>query len=210
MQLEQHFFEGVNNKTHRNSSPVYLQLGGSASPSTVGGPSKPRLLMASQLMWTLTARTTPLSGQMMRAAASKSKHLRDLLPATTSARSASTASDVDSIPTEKRVVIIGGGVIGCSVAYNLGKLGWGKDTLLLEQNKLTSGTTWHAAGLIGTARATEAETSLSVAGLHTVKSIHEETGQSTGYKQCGYGVGRIVAASRLSDLNFCVFAVAAP
>jgi glycine/D-amino acid oxidase-like deaminating enzyme len=45
-------------------------------------------------------------------------------------------------------VIIGGGIIGNSIAYHLGKLGWGKDTVLLEQNQITSGTTWHAAGLM--------------------------------------------------------------
>ncbi|MBW2231909.1 MAG: FAD-dependent oxidoreductase, partial [Deltaproteobacteria bacterium] len=52
-----------------------------------------------------------------------------------------------SLPTHARVVIIGGGVIGCSVAYHLTKLGW-RDVVLLERSKLTSGTTWHAAGLV--------------------------------------------------------------
>ncbi|HAR51254.1 MAG TPA: hypothetical protein DCS45_05160, partial [Roseovarius nubinhibens] len=51
-----------------------------------------------------------------------------------------------SLPTQARVVIIGGGVVGCSVAYHLAKLGW-KDVVLLERKQLTSGTTWHAAGL---------------------------------------------------------------
>jgi 4-methylaminobutanoate oxidase (formaldehyde-forming) len=55
----------------------------------------------------------------------------------------------DSFPTQAQVVIIGGGVIGCSVAYHLTKLGW-RDVLLLERKQLTSGTTWHAAGLIVT------------------------------------------------------------
>ncbi len=54
-----------------------------------------------------------------------------------------------SLPSHARVVIIGGGVIGCSVAYHLTKLGW-RDVVLLERNKLTSGTTWHAAGLVVT------------------------------------------------------------
>ena len=52
-------------------------------------------------------------------------------------------------PDRARVVIVGGGVIGCSVAYHLGHLGW-TDVVLLERNKLTSGTTWHAAGLVVT------------------------------------------------------------
>jgi 4-methylaminobutanoate oxidase (formaldehyde-forming) len=53
----------------------------------------------------------------------------------------------NSLPTHAQVIIIGGGVIGCSVAYHLAKLGW-KDVILLEQNQLTAGTTWHAAGLV--------------------------------------------------------------
>ena len=52
-----------------------------------------------------------------------------------------------SIPAKASAVIIGGGVIGCSIAYHLGKLGW-KDAVLLERKQLTCGTTWHAAGLI--------------------------------------------------------------
>jgi glycine/D-amino acid oxidase-like deaminating enzyme len=57
------------------------------------------------------------------------------------------------LPSHARAVIIGGGVIGCSVAYHLAKLGW-QDVLLLERKQLTCGTTWHAAGLIGQLRAT--------------------------------------------------------
>ena len=64
-------------------------------------------------------------------------------------------------PSQARVVIIGGGVIGCSVAYHLAKRGW-KDVVLLERKELTSGTTWHAAGLIGQLRATQALTQLAV------------------------------------------------
>ncbi len=53
-----------------------------------------------------------------------------------------------ALPTHARVVIIGGGIVGASIAYHLVKLGW-SDTLLLERKRLTSGTTWHAAGLVG-------------------------------------------------------------
>ena len=56
-----------------------------------------------------------------------------------------------NLPDKARVVIIGGGVVGCSVAYHLTKLGW-KDVVLLERKQLTSGTTWHAAGLIAQLR----------------------------------------------------------
>ena len=59
--------------------------------------------------------------------------------------------EMDTIPNKARAVIVGGGVIGCSVAYHLAKLGW-KDVVLLERKQLTSGTTWHAAGLIAQLR----------------------------------------------------------
>ncbi|MFI4986405.1 MAG: FAD-dependent oxidoreductase, partial [Alphaproteobacteria bacterium] len=58
-----------------------------------------------------------------------------------------------TLPNHARVVVIGGGVVGCSIAYHLTKLGW-REIVLLERKKLTSGTTWHAAGLIGQLRAT--------------------------------------------------------
>jgi hypothetical protein len=141
----------------------------------------------------LVARATPRN--MLRRSC-QSFHATFSTSAATAARASSTAaaaapaaqgSDGGSVtlPQSKRVVIIGGGVIGCSVAYNLSKLGWGPDVLLLEQNQLTSGTTWHAAGLIGTARQTEAETRLSVDGMRIIKDVERETGQSTGFKPCG-------------------------
>ena len=67
---------------------------------------------------------------------------------------------MEKIPEKAKVVIIGGGVIGCSVAYHLAKLGW-KDIVLLERKRLTSGTTWHAAGLIAQLRATANMTKLA-------------------------------------------------
>ena len=65
------------------------------------------------------------------------------------------------LPEQAKVVIIGGGVIGCSVAYHLAKIGW-RDVVLLERKQLTSGTTWHAAGLIGQLRATLNMTKLAM------------------------------------------------
>ena len=62
-------------------------------------------------------------------------------------------------PSNAKVVVIGGGVIGCSVAYHLTKFGWG-DTVLLERDQLTSGTTWHAAGLVSQLGPTAAETKI--------------------------------------------------
>ncbi|PUB18472.1 GcvT family protein [Yoonia sediminilitoris] len=87
-------------------------------------------------------------------------------------------------PSSARVVIIGGGVIGCSVAYHLAKLGW-KDVLLLERKQLTSGTTWHAAGLIAQLRATANMTKLAKYSQELYGNLEAETGVATGFKRCG-------------------------
>lgn len=91
----------------------------------------------------------------------------------------------ENIPSQAQVVIIGGGVIGCSVAYHLTKLGW-KDVVLLERNQLTSGTTWHAAGLIVTPYNDELAVEISTYTRELIKSLEAETGQSTGFKEIGY------------------------
>lgn len=88
------------------------------------------------------------------------------------------------IPTKARVVIIGGGVIGCSVAYHLTKLGW-QDVVLLERKQLTSGTTWHAAGLIAQLRATANMTKLAKYSQELYGNLEAETGVATGFKRCG-------------------------
>ncbi|MDP7150516.1 MAG: FAD-dependent oxidoreductase [Paracoccaceae bacterium] len=88
------------------------------------------------------------------------------------------------LPTKARVVIIGGGVIGCSVAYHLTKLGW-KDVVLLERKQLTSGTTWHAAGLIAQLRATANMTKLAKYSQELYGNLEAETGVATGFKRCG-------------------------
>ena len=89
-----------------------------------------------------------------------------------------------ALPTQARVVIIGGGVIGCSVAYHLTKLGW-KDVVLLERKQLTSGTTWHAAGLIAQLRATANMTRLAKYSQELYGGLEAETGVATGFKRCG-------------------------
>jgi glycine cleavage system aminomethyltransferase T/glycine/D-amino acid oxidase-like deaminating enzyme len=89
-----------------------------------------------------------------------------------------------TLPTHARVVIIGGGVIGCSVAYHLAKLGW-KDVVLLERKQLTSGTTWHAAGLIAQLRATANMTKLAKYSQELYGNLEAETGVATGFKRCG-------------------------
>lgn len=88
------------------------------------------------------------------------------------------------IPTQAQVVIIGGGIHGCSVAYHLAKAGW-KDVLLLERKQLTSGTTWHAAGLVGRLHGGHATTAFSQYGVDLYAELERETGQATGFQQCG-------------------------
>ncbi|MBL7161689.1 MAG: FAD-dependent oxidoreductase [Anaerolineales bacterium] len=90
-----------------------------------------------------------------------------------------------NLPTHAQVVIIGGGVIGCSVAYHLAKLGW-NDVLLLERKELTSGTTWHAAGLVVTPSGDEQYVEMVTYTRELIKNLEKETGQSTGFKDIGY------------------------
>ncbi|MBA8908102.1 GcvT family protein [Aminobacter ciceronei] len=87
-------------------------------------------------------------------------------------------------PTQARVVIIGGGIIGCSVAYHLTKLGW-TDVVLLEQGQLSGGTTWHAAGLVGQLRSHANMTSLIKYSTQLYSELEAETGLATGWKNCG-------------------------
>ncbi|RKP46055.1 GcvT family protein [Trinickia fusca] len=89
-----------------------------------------------------------------------------------------------SIPSHSRVVIIGGGIIGCSVAYHLAKAGW-TDVTLLEQGQLSCGTTWHAAGLVGQLRSQESMTKLIRYSTQLYAELEADTGLATGWKQCG-------------------------
>jgi 4-methylaminobutanoate oxidase (formaldehyde-forming) len=103
------------------------------------------------------------------------------------------------IPTQARVVIIGGGIIGCSVAWHLTKLGW-TDIVLLEQGQLSCGTTWHAAGLVGQLRAQESMTKLIRYSTKLYAELEAETGLATGWKQCGsLSVAR--TAERMTQLK---------
>lgn len=89
-----------------------------------------------------------------------------------------------SIPNKARAVIIGGGISGCSTAYHLAKLGW-TDIVLLERKQLTSGTTWHAAGLIGQLRASQNMTRLAKYSADLYTRLEAETGIATGMSQVG-------------------------
>jgi len=89
-----------------------------------------------------------------------------------------------ALPTQAQIVIVGGGIAGCSTAYHLAKLGR-TDVVLLEQGKLTSGTTWHAAGLVGQMRPNRNMTAMSKYGIELYSTLEAETGLATGWKQCG-------------------------
>src|SRR6187399_2984022 len=89
-----------------------------------------------------------------------------------------------TLPSHARIVVVGGGIAGCSTAYHLAALGE-KDVLLLEQGKLTCGTTWHAAGLIGQMRPNRTMTRMSKYGIDLYAKLEAETGLATGWKQCG-------------------------
>jgi len=103
----------------------------------------------------------------------------------------------NSLPTQAQVIIIGGGVIGCSTAYHLAKLGW-RDVIILERKQLTSGTTWHAAGLVVCGGfATETMLTLAHYTRELYRNLEKETGISTGFKPVGY----VQAASSESRLR---------
>ncbi len=89
-----------------------------------------------------------------------------------------------TLPSSAQVVIIGGGIIGCSVAYHLTELGI-RDVVLLERKQLTCGTTWHAAGLVAQLRATENMTQLARYSHQLYQQLEAKTGMATGFYQCG-------------------------
>jgi len=103
------------------------------------------------------------------------------------------------LPNQTSVVIVGGGVVGCSIAYHLVKLGI-SDVLLLERKQLSSGTTWHAAGLVGQLRATQNLTQLAKYSTDLYTRLEAETGQATGFKQNG-SLSLAVNMERLEELR---------
>jgi 4-methylaminobutanoate oxidase (formaldehyde-forming) len=103
------------------------------------------------------------------------------------------------LPTRSDVVIIGGGIIGCSIAYHLAKLGI-TDVVLLERRQLTCGTTWHAAGLVPQLRATRTLTELAKYTSELLKTLEAETGQATGFKQHG-SIGVALNEARFEEFK---------
>jgi glycine cleavage system T protein len=124
--------------------------------------------------------------------------LRSLLSSSTTFKSG-IFLDMAHLPSSARAVIIGGGIAGCSVAYHLAKLGW-RDILLLERKQLTSGTTWHAAGLIGQLRATANMTRLARYSAELYAALEAETGLATGFRKVG-SITVALTQERLEELR---------
>ena len=104
-----------------------------------------------------------------------------------------------TIPERARIVIIGGGVVGCSIAYHLALRGE-TDVVLLERSELTSGTTWHAAGLVGQLRSTRNLTMLAKHTTELFATLEETTGQATGFRQPG-SVSIAATQARMEELK---------
>lgn len=105
-----------------------------------------------------------------------------------------------AVPSRCQVVVIGGGVVGASTAYHLARRGW-TDVVLLEQHELTSGTTWHAAGLVTQARDTDGLRRVVRRSLETFRDLESDTGFSTGFVQTG-SINLAVTDLRLEELRF--------
>ncbi|SDJ79355.1 4-methylaminobutanoate oxidase (formaldehyde-forming) [Bradyrhizobium sp. Rc2d] len=112
-----------------------------------------------------------------------------------------------TLPSHAQVVVVGGGIIGTSVAYHLTKLGW-RDVVILERGQLTCGTTWHAAGLVGQLRSSHTGTELCRYAVQLFNELKEETGQETGFRRTGSLAlartpERLTAIARLVTLGSC-------
>src|ERR1043166_3820699 len=104
-----------------------------------------------------------------------------------------------NLPTHARAVVIGGGIIGCSTAFHLAKNGW-TDTVLLERAKLTSGSTFHAAGLVGQLRTSANITQLLKYSVELYDKLEKETGLATGWKMNG-GLRLACNAERMTEIK---------
>ena len=105
----------------------------------------------------------------------------------------------NKLPSHAQIIIIGGGIHGCSVAYYLAKAGW-TDVVLLERKALTSGTTWHAAGLVGQLQGSHSTTAFASYGIELMKTIEAETGQNPGFRQPG-SISIAINEERLAELK---------
>ena len=103
------------------------------------------------------------------------------------------------LPQSAKVVIVGGGIVGCSVAYHLARSGW-SDIILLERDRLTCGSTWHAAGLVSEMQAVPVMTELARYGLNLMEQLEAETGLATGFKRNG-SIAMALNESRMEELR---------
>jgi len=103
------------------------------------------------------------------------------------------------LPTQAQVVIIGGGVGGCSIAYHLAELGW-TDVVVLERHELTSGSTWHSAGLVGQLRSDANLTRMMSYSTDLYRRLKDETEQDTGWREVG-GIRLASSTERMQDLK---------
>ena len=106
---------------------------------------------------------------------------------------------MSALPSTARAVVIGGGIIGCSTAYHLAKSGW-REVVVLEQAQLTSGSTWHAAGLVGQLRSSANITQLLKYSVELYDQLEAETGQATGWKRNG-GLRLACNAERMIEIK---------
>ncbi|MEM7171359.1 MAG: FAD-dependent oxidoreductase [Pseudomonadota bacterium] len=104
-----------------------------------------------------------------------------------------------TLPSQAQVVIIGGGIVGCSSLYHLAKMGC-QDAILLERDRLTSGTTWHAAGIVGSLRGSAFYTHVTAYATKLYQSLEAESGQATGYKTTG-GLSLATTPASMEELK---------
>ena len=103
------------------------------------------------------------------------------------------------LPTQAQVVIIGGGVGGCSIAYHLTLMGW-KDVVILERHELTTGSTWHSAGLVGQMRSDANLTRMMHYSTDLYRRLKDETGQDTAWREVG-GIRLASSAERMEEIK---------
>ncbi len=95
-----------------------------------------------------------------------------------------TRETTNTLPDRTQVLIVGGGIVGCSIAYHLARRGV-TDVTMLEQGALTGGTTWHAAGLVSQLKSSHSLTRLATYSARLYEELEDETGQATGYRTPG-------------------------
>ncbi|XP_077870504.1 pyruvate dehydrogenase phosphatase regulatory subunit, mitochondrial-like [Saccoglossus kowalevskii] len=141
--------------------------------------------LSSILRWNYTNRALPFLGcRHSRCHQVELRSLRDDLRSVSVRGYCAVPKERPPIPKSARVVVCGGGISGCSVAYHLAQLGW-TDVVVLERASITSGSTWHAAGLIRRLRGTSVETQCAKISCQLYSSLEAISGHATGFRECG-------------------------